>query len=255
MTSPDPVILDMVAELTRPHAHAEAYVVRVGETDFGRRHRTRVPSLIHQLQHAAPSGEGLGRSGAYESRPVARVEALDALIRMDLAAAAWIRELGEDDSGSTDACVRRLGALYPSTECCDRKPRRGCCPRHEIGRDVRAWYAHARVLTGWDIEPWKPLTTCPMCGVLGSLRVRLEARTAVCVECHESWDSSSYQQLGSHVFTETMSRKPPQPPPCAPRGDGVTDLHAMCPRCGSSRCVNAIRATKRRLSSGEWVAL
>lgn len=47
-----------------------------------RDHVSEVSSLLRrlqQLQHAAPSGDGLGRLGGYESRPVARVEALDTL--------------------------------------------------------------------------------------------------------------------------------------------------------------------------------
>jgi hypothetical protein len=257
MTSPDPVILDMVAELTRPHSHAEAYaVVDVAGTVFGRRHRTRVPSLIHQLQHAAPSGEGLGRSGAYESRPVARVEALDTLVRIDLAAARWVRELGEDDPGTTEACVQLLGSLLPSADRCKRRGGKDCCTAHAVEHDVRRWYAQARVVTGWDIPPWRPDATCPNCGVRGSLRVRLEDRAAVCAECHETWDSTTYQQLGEHVRNESMeAARRNAARPCAPRTDGLFEMDAMCRRCGSIRCVNAVHATKRRLPSGEWVAL
>lgn len=203
-------VLDMVAELTRPHVHAEHYSVPVGGTIFGRRHHTRVPSLLHQLQHASPSGEGLGRSAAYESRPAARVEALDTLVRIDLAAARWVRELGEDDPGSTAACVRLLGSLLPSADRCKRMSvnrDRDCCSAHAIEHDIRRWYAQARVVTGWDIPPWRPDATCPNCAVRGGLRVRLEDRTAVCAECHETWDSTTYQQLAEHVRTEADERR------------------------------------------------
>lgn len=203
-------VLDMVAELTRPHSHAEAYAVRVGETTFGRRHQTRVPSLIHQLQHASPTGDGGSRAGGYESRPTVRVEALDTLVRIDLAAARWVRELGEDDPGSTEACVRLLGSLLPSADRCKRHHAnrdRDCCTAHAIEADVRRWYTQARVVTGWDTPPWRPDATCPNCAVRGSLRVRLEERSAVCAECHETWDASSYQQLGEHVRTEADERR------------------------------------------------
>lgn len=214
-------VVDMLVELTRPHTHAESYTVTTrpaGSAEVGvlpstvwtRRHRTRVPSLIYQLQHASPSGEGLGRSGAYESRPVVRVEALDTLVRIDHAAARWVRDLGEDDPGTTEACVQLLGSLLVSADRCRRRSPardRRCCTAHAIEADVRRWWAQARVATGWDTPPWRPDATCPVCGVRGGLRVRLEARSALCVECHETWDAGSYQALAEHVRVEADERR------------------------------------------------
>lgn len=237
-------VVDMVAELTRPHAHAEGYRLKVNKMIVGRRHQTRVPSLIHQLQHASPSGEGVGRSGAYESRPVARVEALDALVRIDLAAARWIRELGEDDPGTTIDCVTLLGSLLPSADRCKkRRGGRDCCTAHAIEHDIRRWYAQARVVTGWDTAPWRPDATCPLCGVRGSLRIRLEDRAAVCADCHETWDSTTYQELAGHIRAESMARRRAASTdlPCmCPVEQPWTDMAVLCTRCGTSTCIRAV---------------
>lgn len=119
MNQPDPLILDMVAELTRPHTHIEPYAGPVGPTICGRRHRTRVPALLHQLQHAQPSSTS-SRASGYESR-VLWAEAQETWARIDVEAARWVRELGENDSGSMIACVRLLGGLLASAERCKRK--------------------------------------------------------------------------------------------------------------------------------------
>lgn len=207
-------VVDMVAELTRPYQHREHYTTVTGATSYGRDHVTKTPSLIHQLQHAAPTGEGLGRGGGYESRPVARLEALDALTRIDLEAARWVRNLGDDDPGSTTACLRRLSSLLPSTQRCgSRSKMPGCCTWHEIERDVRRWWTQARIVTGWDQPAWRPDSTCPGCGVRGSLRIRLEDRAGLCVECRETWDASSYQVLADHVRSEAEERRRPDVEP------------------------------------------
>lgn len=258
MTDPHELdVFDMAAELTRPHQHRETYTSRVGETTFSRGHITRVPALLDQLQHAAPSGAGTTRAAGYESRPAARIEALDALIWVDREASAWLRDLGQDDPDTTAACVRQLAALYPSLDVCGRVPKKPrCCTRHDVERDVRRWYTQARIVTGWDVPAWRPDSTCPNCEARGSLRVRLEDRFAMCTDCRETWDATSYQQLANHVRSESEeARAASRVEPCRLREDGVTELGVMCPRCGSMRCVNAIHATKRKLATGEWAAL
>jgi hypothetical protein len=240
-------VLDMVAELTRPHHHAEAYAVRVGSTVFGRRHQTRVPSLIQQLVQSEPSSQG-GLSGGYESR-VLWAEGQEAWARIDQEAARWVRELGEDDPGDdlrvvrrlvgpagpacerclhrscaavrrgvtlvrrpvpgsgTAACIRLLGSLLPSADRCKRRGGKDCCTAHSVEHDIRRWYAQARVMTGFESRPWIPDGSCPVCGIRGALRIRLEDRSAVCSKCHETWDASSYQQLAQHVRTEADERR------------------------------------------------
>lgn len=249
-------VQEMIAELTRPHSHREHYTTRVGATTWGRDHVTKVPPLIDQLQHASPSGEGLGRGGGYESRPVARVEALDVLTWIDDEAARWVRRLGEDDPGFTGRCVTLLGSLLPAQRHCgQRRPKSpGCCTRHSIEADVRRWWTQARIVTGWDTAPWRPDNTCPHCGKRGGLRIRLEQRVGMCVECRESWDPSSYQQLGEHIRAESETARRAVAGPCwcpwpLEPIEGAAALYAMCPRCGSARCRHAVRLVKHRYAS------
>lgn len=243
-------VVDMLAELTRPHRHRETYTTDpINGTRWTRHHNTRVPSLIHQLEHASPSGEGLGRGGSYESRPVARVEALDVLVTIDHTAARWVRTLGEDDPGTTSDVLRVLGGLIPGAETCNRphtKP--GCCTRHDIEHDVRRWYTQARIVTGWDTPPWRPDVTCPNCDKRGGLRIRLSDRSGMCVECRESWDPSGYQQLADHVRAESMSRLGARVEPCwCPWPTPVDRIGELCRRCASGRCHRAVLATMERL--------
>lgn len=198
-------VIDMVRELTASHMHAEPYSVKVGETTFVRRHHTRVPSLLWQLEHVTPTGNSDDAAGAgFQSRPAAWLESLDTLASIDVEASRWLRELGEDDPDTTSDCVRRVGSLLPSADSCGSKPRRDCCTRHEIERDVRRWYSQARVVTGWESPAWRPANTCPVCGQRGGLRVRLLDQSALCVECRETWDPTSIGLLAEHIRQENF---------------------------------------------------
>lgn len=204
----------MVAELTRPHRHRERYSVDLGPTSWSRFHNTRVPPLLVQLGSPDPVSGDTARGGGFESRPALSIDAYDTLVRIDLAAARWVRDLGEDDPGSTVVCVRMLGGLAASAHRCDRRAAKRdaarkviCCTWHSIEDDVRDWWRQARVVTGWDSPAWRPDATCPACAVRGALRIRLEDRTGLCVECRETFGSEEYQQLAEHVRRETEERR------------------------------------------------
>jgi hypothetical protein len=169
---------DMIAELTRPHVHREHYTTDlIAGTRWSRNHTTRVPSLLDQLEHSMPSsqGESSGARG-FESRPVARLEALDALIRIDRDSADWCTVLDPDravplvDGAASYVWVTAAAgrALSP------RQGRHGrtaivCCPWHRVESDIRSWWAQARILAGWDSPAWQPHASCPLCGQAGSL--------------------------------------------------------------------------------------
>lgn len=190
-----PDIHDLVRELTEAHQHAEPYQRREGGTTWTDRHITRVPSLLDQLQHADQPSTGAGGAGGYDSRPAASLEALDTLIRIDLEAARWVRDLGEDDPGDTAACIRKLHGLHASaTEPAQR----------DIERDIRRWWNQARIATGWDSPAWRPDNTCPLCGKRGTLRVRLSAHAAICIEgaCRTTWDADTIGLLAEHIRSE-----------------------------------------------------
>lgn len=203
-------IHDLVDELTRSRTHRERYSLRESGTTWTRDHLTSVPSLIDQLQTATPASAGDGApTGGYRSRPAAWLEALDTLVHIDLAAAHWVRDLGEDDPGDTGACIQLLHGLHASAPHCGRRaPRRDdagkviCCTAHAIEADVRQWWTQARVITGWDSTAWRPANTCPMCGERGALRVRFSTQSAFCVQCRTTWDETQIGLLADHIRHE-----------------------------------------------------
>lgn len=195
-------------ELTETHSHREPYTVTERGTTWTDGHVTRVPSLLSQLDEGGVCSTGAGGFGGFASRPPARLEALDALADIDLAASRWVRDLGEDDPATTVECVRKLHGLHASAHGCGGAPGRGddgqvsCCTQHAIEADVRRWWGHARIVTGWDSQAFRPDNTCPLCGRRGGLRVRIEASSAVCIECRESWDESTIGLLADHIRSE-----------------------------------------------------
>ncbi len=252
---------DYLADLTRPHMHAEPVTQTYGLTTVTTRHRTKVPPLLVQLESVDWTDSGSTRSGTgFESRPAVPLEALQALVAIDIEAARWVRDLGEDDPGDTLECVRLLNGLVASASWCGRAGARRdettkqvtCCTRHAIEADARRWWTRARIVTGWDTPAWRPDNTCPECSVRGSLRIRLEQRSGLCVECETTWGAEDYQVLADHVRRESAeARRAAKPAPCScawPRA--VHDLGAMCPRCGSATCVNAVRALGKRRVAG-----
>lgn len=235
-------LADYVHELTETHRHAEHYQVRHGKTWHGQNHYTRVPSLLAQLwANDIPSGstEDGARPG-YASKPAARLDALDAAARIDLEAARWVRDLGEDDHHTdTAATVRQLHGLAASAPVETRRA---------IEHDVRRWWIRARIVTGWDSAPWTPDTTCPQCTERGTLKVRLTEQLASCTNdaCGAVWDQASIGLLADHIRTETEAERAPRPVPgpcvCPWPKPIVPDLSQMCRRCGSARCAHALGA-------------
>jgi hypothetical protein len=248
-------IHDMIDELTRPHVHREHYTTDLIEgTRWGRDHTTRVPSLIAQLEHSMPSSSGeAGGNRGFESRPAARIEALDALIRIDADAAAWCLEVDPDHAvpSTTAAAVAHLGGLLPRVDRCHRaKPARRertviCCTWHRAETDIRSWWAQARILAGWDSPAWQPHATCPLCAQAGSLRIRLSANVGTCTNCRETWDPSTIGVLAEHIRVEAFRRSLDRTvEPCwCPWPTPVDRMGKLCPRCASARCHRAITAT------------
>jgi hypothetical protein len=210
-------VLDCVTDLTTPTIRRESFTIAQTNGDgsttwIQQRHRTTSPSLLEQLWGAVEaSGSVEGGQRTFASKPSARLDAIDAAQRIDTGAFTWLRRLGlvdvydDDTLPDTAAAVRRLGALLPSTEKCSRKKPdrdRACCQHHQLELDIRSWWVTARVLTGWDSPAWQPANTCPICDVKGGLRVKLEHRTAVCVECGSTWSAETIGLLADHIRAE-----------------------------------------------------
>lgn len=247
-------LADLVDELTRPTTHREHYTIRVGQEWRPHSHTITVPSLLTQLwANDIPSGAAEeGARSAYASKPAARLDATDTATRIDLEAARWIRDLGEDDHYvDTAATVRQLHSLAVSAD---------PVTRAAITHDVRRWWTQARIVTGWDSPAWTPDNTCPACGERGTLKVRLTEKIAMCTYrgnredgggrdgCGTTWDEATIGLLADHIRAESMAeRKPrhglgpcvcPLPQPALP-DEGRLDF--LCPRCGSASCTNALQ--------------
>jgi hypothetical protein len=202
-------IHDWVADLIQGGIHRQAYGKKVGNTTWTATHVIYVPSLLDQLASATVSCTGEAGAGVFASRPAAHLEALDTLAQIDLEASRWVKDLGEDDPATTKACISKLHGLHASAHSCGKKPKKRCCTKHTIEQDIRRWWTQARILTGWDSPAWRPDNTCPMCDKRGSLRVRLAAHSALCIDCRETWDASTIGLLADHIRLENAEDETP----------------------------------------------
>lgn len=194
-------LLDYVIALCDPTRHGEEYLTPVrnpdGSTTFVKqRHRTTSQPLLEQLWAAVEaSGSTEGGQRSFESKPSARLDAADAATDIDKGVFGWLTRLGHrpDVMNDTIAALRHLGALAAGVD-------------HDTHRliesDIRSWWVRARVLTGWDSPAWRPNNTCPLCGVKGGLRIRLDHHSATCVECRQTWDPATIGLLADHIRTE-----------------------------------------------------
>lgn len=274
-------LADYVRELTLPHPQAEHYTVRVAGKWEGRDHNSRAPALVTQLWvNDIPSGTAEeGARPGFQSKPAARLDAHDTGIRIDLEAARWVRDLGEDDPGVELEVVRQeRGPEGPTCEQCQHRSctaiRRGvtyvrraipgsgtiACirllhglsasadpvTRRAIERDVRRWWTQARIVTGWDAPAWTPDNTCPQCGERGTLKVRLADRIGMCTNdpCRVTWDEQTIGLLADHIRRESDEERQPRtgagPCWCPYPKPIVPDLSRLCRSCGSARCRHAL---------------
>lgn len=183
-------LVDMVRELCESTKHRQPYITE--ETAATRYHSSIAPPLILQLLDAVePSssteaGSGVARIAA--SRPAAAIDAIDTAFKIAVDAARWCRVLGVDDIDDTIPLVRRL---LPHA-----------LQNKDLAEDIHRWWTWARVITGWDRPAWQPANTCPICGVRGTLRVRVVERLATCTGCRETWDELNIGLLAEHIQTE-----------------------------------------------------
>jgi len=216
----------MIRQLTEPVRHTERITQPAPNNDgthtqITRTHTTTAPALLDQLAAAeTTNGQQAGSRSGPTSTPVANIGAIDALIRIDKAAARWVRDLGEDDPSDTKACILKLNGLRVSAHRCDKPAAReqyrdhfnelqwrvNCCTQHGIEYDVREWWTTARCLTGWDEAPWRPDNTCPACEKpeRRTLRIRLYEKLATCTKCGAVWGPDEIGLLAEHVRRENM---------------------------------------------------
>lgn len=217
-------IHDWVEELTRTHTHREPYVRKDGGVVWTAGHVTSVPPLVLQLIGATPAGSTDQAGAKPHSRPAARIEALDTVMLIDDEAERWFARLADDaprDSfdphtqrpipgSGTIARISRLHGLHASAPHCGRSRGRRdengvwCCLRHRLEHDVRRWWHQARIVTGWDTPAYRPFNTCPVCEHRGGLRINLEMRAGLCIECRSVWAADEIGVLAEHIRAENQ---------------------------------------------------
>ena len=192
-------LVEAVDELTMSRTHVEPYSRLVGQTWVHERWPTQVESLLAQLERCIePSGSTSGGHRVPGSTPAARMDAINALLVIDAEVTQTVGVYLDEDRATIAANLRALVGL--ATEL-------GEPDQRDLAKQARRWRTMAALVTGWEV-PATRLTqnTCPLCAARGSLRVRVDANagtgTALCVECHETWDETTVGLLAEHVRWE-----------------------------------------------------
>ena len=203
MTTGDvlPLLAEAVDELIRQHTHREQVSRHDGEKWIHGKHQTQVPSLIRQLRDAIePSSSAQSGRSSFSSRPSARLDAIDTLLRIEVASAHWLTSVCRKPLRPTveDNLRALVGAAPDLTE----------VQQWDLTREARRWATWGRVMTGWEVPAFRPNNTCPLCASRGGLRVRVGdgvssyESSAVCVDCGEAWDSANIGLLAEHIRSE-----------------------------------------------------
>ena len=201
-------IADLLAyadELTDSRDHVEPITSSWWDHNRNKKTRTvrykqRIPSLLDQLAAAVQPGEAYveqeGARPGFASRPPARLDAIDRLLAIEAGAARWVTSIGLTPRDTTAGNIRALvgisGTLDSDTLAA-------------LVTEVYLWRNWAATVTGWQTPPWRPRVACPVCETLGTLRIRLDRKTACCMDCGEAWSETdgSIFLLAEHIKAET----------------------------------------------------
>jgi hypothetical protein len=158
----------------------------------GRTFAVRHLPLLDQLAEAIEPSGGIGADGRRipASAPPARIDALDRYMAINSSVAVRLAASGVRLVPDLKVNMRRLvGVSWTVYEL------------RSLDRDTVRWLTWCRVLTGWESPPFIPNAKCPACGMRGTLRVRLDRRTACWVEpgCDAVWTSSMIDALADHI--------------------------------------------------------
>lgn len=194
-------IADAVDALTNPIRIREPIYERIN----GHRQLTRVweataPPLLTQLRAAVQPGvaytedEAGNGHATPQSVPPARIDAINALLRIEADLAMWCYRIGLTPRETASATMRALvGAPMTSDDAA------------ELLTHLRHWHGWAATLSGWQRPAWRPDAACPACDAKHALRVRLERKSAVCVECGVYWVEATIGVLGEYITSVTAS--------------------------------------------------
>lgn len=190
-----------VNELTRSRINRQPYQAREDGQWIQKVHKTDVACLLDQLTDALePGGTGEAGRSVPASRPSARIEASDTLLRIDQQTYDWCKTWATDRRWDSipDKLRALVGAgtkMHPDD-------------LHDLTRAARSWATAARVTTGWEVPARRLRSTCPLCAASGTLRVRVgdgihsASASALCVNCFETWDDNNIGLLAEHIRAE-----------------------------------------------------
>lgn len=195
------LLAEAVDDLTLPRTNREPVSIHTPTGWTFTTHVTAVPSLLEQLREAVePSSSAEQGKSSFGSRPTARFDAIDTLVKIEAAAAAWLtlRCLQPLRFTVEDNLRALVGAAPHLTD----------VQRWDLTREARRWVLWARVTTGWEVPAFRPDNTCPLCAKRGGLRVRAgdgissSDASATCVECGEAWGNDTIGLLAAHIRSE-----------------------------------------------------
>lgn len=242
-------IADAVDALTNPIQVREPIYDR--EPNRHARKMTRlwtatVPSLLDQLQAAVVPGVAYVEDDSHHghttprSLPPAQIDCINALVRIEAGLTVWCNRADLDWRPTLIQTVRALvGARLASDY------------RDAILDDLRHWHGWAATLSGWERAPWRPDTPCPACETRHALRVRVERKTATCVECGAYWTEYTIGLLGEVIAAAltrpkvdtdalrtkaVLARRAWDERRAALVGPSRPDLPYACRTCGQARC-------------------
>lgn len=190
-------IADTADELCNPQHRVE----RIQMPDGHKHLRVRrvwtvtLPSLLDQLAGAVVPGEAYteddpGTRGSFESRPAARLDAVDRLIAIEAGAAMWCRRTGLALRETPAKNIRAMVGAAPTI---------GSDNQGALLHDLRAWRTWAATVTGWERPPDAPRVACLACERINTVRVRLHRKTACCLACGAWWDETTIGVLAEHI--------------------------------------------------------
>lgn len=243
-------IAETADELTNPRRHVE----RIQDVDKHRHRRESairrvwiavLPSLLDELAQAVVPGEAYiedeATRGTFESRPAARLDAIDRLLAIEAGAAAWCQRSGLQLRDKPAGNIRAMVGAAPTI---------GSDNQTQLLADLRAWRTWAATVTGWERPPDAPRATCLHCAALNTLRVRLDRQTACCMACGAWWDNTTVGLLAEHIritaerapdtkalrTAAVVARREWEARRVALAGRQRPDLPYACTECGQPRC-------------------
>lgn len=147
-------------------------------------HVTELPPLLDQIEASVHGVRGAaGSSGVFESRPTAALDAIDAMRHIGSQAAETVEELTRSEASILVASnLGRLEAVASSLADAELVA---------LERKARSWWAHARIVAGFEEPAQRPHVKCPRCEAQDEIRLRLDLQgrlgIAVCRGCHATW--------------------------------------------------------------------